>query len=132
MNRRSLEPLRYGPHQCARRREYVWMALALALLLWYEVGGDRPEDRILYSSTMAAGQDRATTTTFRLSQKVAEGIEPAPAPAAPMLCPKLNDSPYGHLWLRWQIEHRRETGFNWHRCAYGEIWRDVVNEWRTM
>lgn len=96
-SRRSLEPLRYGP----RRREYVWMALALVLLLWYAVGGDRPEDRIL---DVLPADGRSAS--------------------AQMLCPKLRDG----LFLRWQIEHRRETGFNWHRCAYGPIWLETARQ----
>ena len=121
--RRSLEPLHYGPHQCARRREYVLMALTLILALWWTVGGDRPEDRTLEMLSDRRGVVQMEEQRV-LSPRVA-GSNPA-APA--MLCPKLNDSPYGRLWLRWQIEHRRETGFNWHRCAYGPVWLEAARQ----
>jgi hypothetical protein len=42
-HRRKLEPLHYGP----RKREFALMAATLILALWWSVGGDVPEDRVL-------------------------------------------------------------------------------------
>ena len=118
MNRRSLEPLRYGP----RKREYVLAAVALILALWYVVGGDRPEDRILYSSPMEAWQ--AQRDARGDDQRVTRADSPPAHASAKWLCPQLRDG----LFLRWQIEHRRETGFNWHRCAYGPVWLEAARQ----
>jgi hypothetical protein len=87
-----------------RRREFVWIATALILALWYSVGGDRPEDRLL-------------TPLAR----------PVPLPyVAPALglqrfedCPRLRRGIAGREWLRHQLAHKSDTQPVRVECAYG-------------
>ena len=30
--------------------------------------------------------------------------------------------------LRWMIQHRTESGFTYHQCAYGPVWLAVAQE----
>jgi len=87
-DRRSIEPLCYGP----RKREYAYMALALALVLFAWHGGDRPEDRVL-----------PTLNDTRLLCQRTDAGQP--------LRVAINHCPDGTPWRR----------FCYHECGYEAI-----------
>ena len=95
-DRRYLPPLPTGR---PRKREYVYAAIALILML------------VVHTQDYSA----AVVTEAIVIENAQRTVE----------CQKLKEG----QWLRYTVKQRNDLGFEWHQCVYGPVWLEVANEW---